>query len=166
MHTDCVSPSTQLPHTAAPFSGTRAALIKEKHMSTYLQRRTTGRGRVFQALACALLMATLPTYAADDAAPSPAPSAVHTKQDFAQKLAAYEQRAIKGDIGAARLAGDMLLHAERLSAGTVQRDLPRAVAWLARAANKGDRAAASTLEQIAPVETPLDPVYEPELSGC
>ncbi len=134
-------------------------------MNTHLQRRTIGHSRARHALACALLMATLPTYAADDAARSLAPNA-DAKQDFAQTLAAYEQRALKGDIGAARLAGDMLLHAERLSAGTMQRDLPRAVAWLARAANKGDQAAAATLEQIAPVETPLDPVYVPGPSGC
>lgn len=136
-------------------------------MRTKFGQRICRRACTAAALALALLMTTAPIHAADDAAPpAGAPAAAYGKQAFAQTLAAYEQRAIEGDIDAARWAGDMLLHAERLSGGTVQRDLPRAVAWLRRAANAGDNAASATLQQIAPVETPRDPVYVPGPSGC
>ncbi len=136
-------------------------------MKTKLEQAQSRPVRTAAALALALLMATAPIHAADDAAPlAGLPAAAYGKQDFAQTLAALEQRAVKGDIGAARLAGDMLLHAERLTGGAVQRDLPRAVAWLKRAANAGDNAATATLRQIAPVETPRDPVYVPGPSGC
>jgi TPR repeat protein len=136
-------------------------------MKSTLEQASSPQVRTATALALTLLMTTAPIHAADDvAAHAGLPAAAYGKQDFAQTLAAREQRAIKGDIGAARQAGDMLLHAERLTGGTVQRDLPRAVAWLKRAANAGDHAATATLQQIAPTETPRDPVYIPGPSGC
>ncbi len=136
-------------------------------MKAKVEQAKSRQVRTATALALALLMTTAPIHAADDAAPPAGqPAAAFGKRDFAQTLAAHEQRAIKGDISAARLAGDMLLHAERLSGGTVQPDLPRAVAWLKRAANAGDSAATATLQQIAPGETPRDPVYVPGPSGC
>ncbi|MDZ7654269.1 MAG: hypothetical protein U5L03_17760 [Burkholderiaceae bacterium] len=139
-------------------------------MRTKFEQGICRRACTAAAPALALLMTTVPIHAADDpAAPAGAPVAAYGKQGFAQTL---EQFASKGDTDAARWAGDMLLRVERLSGGTVQRDLPRAVAWVKRAANAanaanaGDNAATATLQQIAPVETPRDPVYVPGPSGC
>lgn len=125
-------------------------------------KRAAWRGCACLAAAWVLLAsATAPSRAADD----PAQVAM-SKRTFAQTVVAYEQRAAKGDVDAARRAGEVLLHADRLSIGAVSRDMPHAIGRPQRATTAGDASTAATPERVAPTTQPQDPVYEPGPHGC
>lgn len=90
----------------------------------------------------------------------------YATQHFAAAVQAYERLAGQGDVHAAEIAGQMLLHGESLYGKAVPRDLGRARALLAQAARGGSAVAALLLAHLADTSPQVEEPYVPGPYGC
>lgn len=121
---------------------------------TRVPRHGTLRARLAAVLVAAA--AAAPALAADSAAApggvDPAWHAADRAFDdgrFGEALAAYEALARRGDVAAARRAGELLLYGHGLRPAATPCDVWRAVGWLAMASAAGDSDARRLWAQAA-----------------